>query len=73
MQNLNISRLPPREKPIGCKWIFKRKYHPDGSINKYIARLVKKGFSPKENIGNFDTFAPVLIHLFTNLLYIKWM
>ena len=22
-------------KPIGCKWIFKKKYHPDGSIEKY--------------------------------------
>jgi len=36
--------------PIGCKWIFKRKYNPDGSIDKYKARLVAKGFTQKPNI-----------------------
>jgi len=26
--------LPKGENPIECKWIFKRKYNPDGSIDK---------------------------------------
>jgi len=51
--------LPKGAKPIGCKWIFKKKYHPDGSIVKYKALLVGKGFSQKPNIDYFDTFAPV--------------
>ena len=51
--------LPKGAKPIGCKWIFKKKYHPDGSIEKYKARLVAKGFSQKPNIDYFNTFAPV--------------
>jgi len=34
--------LPPGAKPIGCKWIFKRKLKPDGSIDKFKARLVAK-------------------------------
>ena len=51
--------LPKEAKPIGCKWIFKKKYHPDGSIVKYKALLVGKGFSQKPNIDYFDTFAPV--------------
>ncbi|XP_068492265.1 uncharacterized protein [Phaseolus vulgaris] len=51
--------LPKGAKPIGCKWIFKKKYHPDGSIEKYKARLVAKGFTKKHNIDYFDTFAPV--------------
>lgn len=36
--------LPPNHKPIGCKWIFKVKYHPDRSIERYKARLVAQGF-----------------------------
>jgi len=51
--------LPKGAKPIDCKWIFKKKYHPDGSIEKYKARLVAKEFSQKPNIDYFDTFAPV--------------
>ena len=49
--------LPKGAKPIGCKWIFKKKYHPDGSIDKYKAILVAKGFTQKLNIDYFDTFA----------------
>jgi len=51
--------LPKGAKPIGCKWIFKKKYHPDASIEKYKARLVAKGFTKKHNIDYFDTFAPI--------------
>jgi len=38
---------------------FKKKYHPDGSIDKYKARLVAKGITQKPNIDYFDTFAPM--------------
>ncbi|GKB02061.1 zinc finger, CCHC-type containing protein [Tanacetum coccineum] len=51
--------LPPSCKPLGCKWIFKRKLKVDGTIEKFMARLVIQGFKQKSGIDYFDTYAPV--------------
>ncbi|GKC12607.1 zinc finger, CCHC-type containing protein [Tanacetum coccineum] len=54
-----LSDLPPGYKPLGCKWIFKRKMKVDGTIDKFKARLVIQCFRQKEVIDYFDTYAHV--------------
>ena len=36
----DLRAIPPGKTPIGCRWIFKTKLNPDGTISRYKARLV---------------------------------
>eukprot|EP00253_Pinus_taeda_P023270 PITA_23270 len=41
----DLVELPAGRKPIGSKWVFKKKANAEGKVEKYKARLVAKGYS----------------------------
>jgi hypothetical protein len=44
---------------MGYKWVFKKKLRSNGSIDKYKANLVAKGYTQKEGEYFFDTYSHV--------------
>jgi len=52
--------LPQGHKAFGVKWVFKLKFHVDGTAERYKARLVVKGYAQVFGRDYFDRYAPVL-------------
>lgn len=55
----DIVDLPEDKHVIGSKWVYKTKYNPDGSIERYKSRLVILGNKQVHGIDFTETFAPV--------------
>jgi hypothetical protein len=62
---------PPGTNVVMGKWIFKHKFHSDGSLAGHKARWVVCGFSQRHNIDYDETFSPVVkpatIHVILSL------
>jgi hypothetical protein len=51
--------LPSGKSAISCKWVYKIKTKSDGSIKRYKARLIAKGYAQEYRIDYEETFAYV--------------
>ncbi|KAK9195396.1 hypothetical protein WN943_003517 [Citrus x changshan-huyou] len=54
-----LVEAPNGEKPIGCKWIYKRKRGVDEMVEIFKARLITTGFTQKNGIDYEETISPV--------------
>ncbi|XP_015158446.1 uncharacterized mitochondrial protein AtMg00810-like [Solanum tuberosum] len=56
----DLMPLPLGKKAIGCRWVYKIKHRVDGSIERYKARLVVKGYTHHYGVDYTETFSPVI-------------
>lgn len=58
-----LTHLPSNIRIIGCKWVFRIKQNPDGSILKCKSRLVDKGYHQVNGFEFQETFSPLVKHV----------
>lgn len=55
----DICDLPEGKVAIGCRWVFTVKHNADGSLERYKARIVAKGYTQQEGVDFLDSFSHV--------------
>lgn len=82
-QTWDLVPRPPTANMVTGKWIFRQKFHADGSLDRYKARWVLRGFTQRPDVDYDETFSPVVklaivrtvltLVLSNSGLFINWM
>ncbi|KAL0285238.1 UNVERIFIED_CONTAM: Retrovirus-related Pol polyprotein from transposon TNT 1-94 [Sesamum radiatum] len=65
MDSMNSNKVwtlvdPPKGvKPVGCKWVYKRKLGADQEVTTFKARLVAKGYTQRPGVDFEEIYSPV--------------
>ena len=59
MDIFEVVSQPDNKKVIGSKWVYYKKYGPNGKIQKYKAHVITQGFTQVEGIDFDKTFSLV--------------
>ena len=55
-----LVKRPRDVNVVGCKWAFRLKQSPDGTQDRYKARLCAKGFTQEKDVDYTEIFFPVV-------------
>ncbi|KAK4384419.1 hypothetical protein Sango_3062700 [Sesamum angolense] len=59
----------PPKRPVGCKWIYKRKLGADGQVTAFKVRLVAKGYTQRSRVDFEKTYPPIAIAKLIRILF----
>jgi len=65
-----LADLPKNRKTLKDRWVYKTKTNSDGSMNKYKARWVAKGFLQKYSIDYIETLSNTVKPMAYRILFI---
>jgi len=54
---------------VGCRWVYTLKFCPDGSVDRYKARLIVKCYTQTKGIDYFETFLPIARMNFIRIIF----
>jgi len=60
---------PAGKNIVSNKWVLRVKRNPDGSVERYKARLVARGFSQRQGVDYTETYAPVASLVIIRMLF----